>query len=82
MSEESAIHERVCGFLLLVEHRNHVAVFKSKLDVPAGFVTRYLGRVGSHQHCNRAARSSISKDSPSQHVGVEACDAEQDVRGG
>lgn len=45
MLEEAAIHERVCGFLLLIEHRNHVAVFKSKLDVPAGFVTRYLGRV-------------------------------------
>jgi len=46
MLEEAAIHERVCGFLLLVEHRNHVAVFKSKLDLPAGFVTRYLvGRV-------------------------------------
>lgn len=45
MLEEAAVHERVCGFLLLVEHREHVAVFKSKLDVPAGFVTRYLGRV-------------------------------------
>jgi hypothetical protein len=45
MLDEAAIHERVCGFLLLIEHRNHVAIFKSKLDLPAGFVTRYLGRV-------------------------------------
>jgi hypothetical protein len=45
MLEEAAVRERVCGFLLLVEHRDHVAVFKSKLDLPAGFVTRYLGRV-------------------------------------
>jgi hypothetical protein len=45
MLDEAAVHERVCGFLLLVEHRDHIAVFKSKLDLPAGFVTRYLGRV-------------------------------------
>jgi hypothetical protein len=43
--EEAAVHERVCGFLLLVEHRDYVAVFKSKLDVPAGFATRHFGRV-------------------------------------
>jgi hypothetical protein len=43
--EEAGVRERVCGFVLLVEHCNHVAVFKSKLDLPKGFVTRYLGRV-------------------------------------
>lgn len=45
LSEEAGIRERICGFLLLVEHRGHVAVFKSKLELPAGFATRYLGRV-------------------------------------
>lgn len=45
MLDKAAIHERVCGFLLLIEHRDHIAIFKSKLDLPAGFVNRYLGRV-------------------------------------
>lgn len=45
LSEEAGIQERICGFLLLVEHRGHVAVFRSKLELPAGFSTRYLGRV-------------------------------------
>ncbi|WP_245320296.1 hypothetical protein [Bradyrhizobium lablabi] len=45
LSEEAGIRERICGFLLLVEHRDHVALFKSKLEVPAGFSTRYLGRI-------------------------------------
>lgn len=39
------MQERVGGFLLLVEHRGHAAIFKSGLEVPAGFATRYLGRV-------------------------------------
>jgi hypothetical protein len=38
--------ERVCGFLLLVEHRDHVVLFKSNLDVPSGFKTEYFHRVG------------------------------------
>src|SRR4051794_24075678 len=45
LSEEAGIQEQICGFLLLVEHRGHVAVFRSKLELPAGFSTRYLGRV-------------------------------------
>src|SRR5262249_42979991 len=44
VTEDAGIRERICGFALLVEHRNHVAVFKSKLDLPSGFSTRYLGR--------------------------------------
>ena len=38
--------ERVCGFLLIVEYRNHAALFKSSLDVPSDFKTEYLQRVG------------------------------------
>ena len=45
MLDEAGIHERVCGFVLLIEHRNYIAIFKSKLDVPAGFIARYLDRV-------------------------------------
>jgi hypothetical protein len=31
--------------LLLVEHGNHIAVFKSGLELPPSFKTRYLDRV-------------------------------------
>jgi hypothetical protein len=37
--------ERTCGYLLLVEHRSHVAVFKSGLELPAGFKSEYFERV-------------------------------------
>ncbi|MES5483336.1 hypothetical protein QMZ05_11325 [Bradyrhizobium sp. INPA03-11B] len=56
MLEESTVRERVCGFVLLVEHRDHAALFKSKLDVPAGFVTRYLGRVPAERIDTAVAR--------------------------
>jgi hypothetical protein len=45
MQDEAGIYERVCGFLFLIEHNRHIAIFKSKLDLPAGFATRYLERV-------------------------------------
>ena len=38
---EGDLKERVCGFILLVEHREYVAVFKSNLDVPSDFKTEY-----------------------------------------
>lgn len=47
--EEAGVSERICGFMLLVEHRDHVAIFKSKLDLPAAFATRYLGRVAAER---------------------------------
>jgi hypothetical protein len=37
--------ERTCGYLLLVEHRQHLAVFKSGLDLPSGFKTEHLERI-------------------------------------
>jgi hypothetical protein len=49
VTEAAEIRERVCGFVLLVEYRNHVAVFKSKLDLPASFSKRYLGRVSAER---------------------------------
>jgi len=44
-AEGAGVNERICGFLLLVEHRGHVAIFKSRIEVPAAFATRYLARV-------------------------------------
>ena len=49
VTEEAGIRERICGFVFLVEHRGHIAVFKSRLDLPAGFSTRYLGRVSAER---------------------------------
>jgi hypothetical protein len=37
--------ERSCGYLLLVEYRNHLADFKLGLELPSSFKTRYLERV-------------------------------------
>ena len=41
----AGVTERVCGFLLLLEHRDHLAILKSRLEVPTAFGARYLGRV-------------------------------------
>lgn len=38
--------ERVCGFLFLVEHRDHIVTFKANLDIPSDFKTEYLRRAG------------------------------------
>jgi hypothetical protein len=45
-SPDGDVKERVCGFLLLVEHRDHVALFKSNLDVPQEFKTQYFQHIG------------------------------------
>jgi hypothetical protein len=45
LSEQSGIMERVCGFLLLVEHQGHIAIFKSGLTLPSSFATRFLARI-------------------------------------
>lgn len=45
--EEAYVRDRICGFLLIVEYRDHLAVFKSRLNTPVSFATRYLGRVSS-----------------------------------
>jgi hypothetical protein len=37
--------ERTCGYLLLVEHRHHLAVFKSGLELTSSFKTKHLERV-------------------------------------
>lgn len=48
-SNDADVVERVCGFLLIVEHRDHVAVFKSRLDIPASFATRHFVRIASER---------------------------------
>lgn len=59
LSEGASVHERVCGFLLLVEHRNHVAIFKSKLDLPANFNTRFLDRIPAERIDAAIAKSDV-----------------------
>lgn len=37
--------DRVTGYLLIVEHLDHVAIFKSQIDVTADFARRHLQRI-------------------------------------
>ncbi len=41
----SGVVERRCGFLMLVEYRNHVAVYRSGLEIPPAFTSKFFGRV-------------------------------------
>ncbi|MCW2355273.1 MULTISPECIES: hypothetical protein [Bradyrhizobium] len=56
LTEDAGIRERICGFILLIEYRDHLAILKSKLDLPAGFFTRYLGRVSAERVDRAVAR--------------------------
>ena len=40
-----AIRERVCGYILLIEYREHIAIFKSGFEVPSLFKTAHLRSV-------------------------------------
>jgi hypothetical protein len=46
---EGQTKERICGFLMLAEHREHVVLFKSNLDVPAEFKTEYFQRTSDER---------------------------------
>ncbi|MCO5367806.1 hypothetical protein [Pseudomonas alliivorans] len=46
---DSKVTDRVTGYLMIVEYLNHVAVFKSQLDLTSGFVKKYLVRIGAQQ---------------------------------
>jgi hypothetical protein len=48
-SPDGDVKESVCGFLLLVEYRDHVTLFKSNLDVPSEFKTEYFQRIGDNR---------------------------------
>ncbi|CAD5271521.1 conserved hypothetical protein [Bosea sp. 62] len=45
LPEQAHVRELACGFLMVVEHRGHVAVFKSRLDLPPQFKRLHLRRV-------------------------------------
>ncbi|SQA97255.1 Uncharacterised protein [Cedecea neteri] len=51
--------DRVTGYLLIVEHRDYVAIFKSQLEIPAYFSKRFLQRIGAQD----VDRGLTSKDS-------------------
>ncbi len=51
--------DRVTGYLLIVEYRDYVAIFKSQIDVPADFTKRYLQRISAQD----VDRGLTSKDS-------------------
>lgn len=53
------VKERVCGFLLLVEYRDHVALFKSNLDVPSEFKTEYFQRISANRVEAAIARADV-----------------------
>jgi hypothetical protein len=52
--------ERVCGFLLLVEYRDHLVLFRSGFDVPSTFKTRYLQRVADDRLQAAVARADAT----------------------
>lgn len=47
LAPPSGAVERVYGYLLIVEHGNHVALFKSGLDLTSEFKSNYLTKVSS-----------------------------------
>ncbi|WP_394546850.1 hypothetical protein [Pantoea ananatis] len=51
--------DRVTGYLLIVEYRDYVAIFKSQIELPADFAKRYLQRISAHD----VDRGLTSKDS-------------------
>jgi hypothetical protein len=54
------LHERICVFVLLVEYRQHVAVFKSGTDLPAEFRKDYLRPAGNERVEAATARASAT----------------------
>lgn len=44
---KAGVVERVFGFVLIIEHGQHVAVFKSGLDIPPAFKKDFLGKIAN-----------------------------------
>jgi hypothetical protein len=55
----SSVVDRVTGYLLVVEYRNHIAIFKSQIDVTPEFAKQHLKRVSPQE----VDRGLTSKDS-------------------
>jgi hypothetical protein len=49
LASEANVVERVYGYVLIVEHGPHVAVFKSGLDLPSAFKTAFLGKIANER---------------------------------
>ena len=47
LAPAAAAVERVFGYMLVVEHGPHIAVFKSGLELPAAFKSTFLGKISS-----------------------------------
>ena len=56
-SEAPLPRERVCGFVLLIEYRNHVAAFRHGFDLIPNFKTDHLSRIPSHRVQAATARA-------------------------
>lgn len=54
-----SVVDRVTGYLLIVEYRGHIAIFKSQIDVTPEFAKRHLERVSPQE----VDRGLTSKDS-------------------
>lgn len=54
-----SVLDRVTGYLLIVEYRDHIAIFKSQIDVTQEFAKRYLERVSPQE----VGRGLTTKDS-------------------
>lgn len=51
--------DRLTGYLLIVEHREYIAIFKSQIDVSADFAKRHVRRISAQD----VDRGLTSKDS-------------------
>jgi hypothetical protein len=56
LDESSKVKDLVAGYMLLVEYRDYLAVFKSRLEMPPYFPTKYLGRVPAERIASATAR--------------------------
>lgn len=59
LPEANDVIDRVTGYLLIVEHRDYIAIFKSQIDVTPDFTKRHLQRIGAQD----VDRGLTSKDS-------------------
>jgi hypothetical protein len=56
---DNYMKERICGFILLVEYRDHAVLFKSHLDFPSEFKTKYLQRIGGDKLESAIAQEDV-----------------------
>lgn len=59
LPDSDDVFDRVTGYLLIVEYRDHIAIFKSQIDVTPEFAKRHLKRISAQE----VDRGLTSKDS-------------------